>query len=94
MPVQTHGSSSAEPEADPCPPIGGANPQHPGIAAQRQSWHIPRWVWGVAPVALLVVLVAASPPLLAAVASPSGDHREGLSHHHRPRARYQRCNDR
>jgi len=40
------------------------------VSPQRQSWHIPRWVWGVAaPVALLVVLVAASPPLLAAVAS-------------------------
>jgi len=40
------------------------------VAPQQQSWHIPRWVWGVAvPAALLVVLVAASPPLLAAVAS-------------------------
>ncbi len=37
---------------------------------QRLVRHIPRWAWGLAaPVALLMVLVAASPPLLAAVVS-------------------------
>jgi len=40
------------------------------MSPQQQSWHIPRWVWGMAvPAALLVVLIAASPPLLAAVDS-------------------------
>lgn len=40
------------------------------VSPQRQSWRIPRWIWSAAaPVALLAVLVAASPPLLAAVAS-------------------------
>lgn len=38
--------------------------------SQRQVWHMPRWAWGVAAaVVLLMVLVAASPPLRAAIAS-------------------------
>jgi hypothetical protein len=38
--------------------------------SQRQVWHVPRWAWGVAAaVALLTVLVMASPPLRAAIVS-------------------------
>lgn len=39
-------------------------------SSQRRVWHIPRWAWGVAAaVVLLAVLVAASPPLRAAIVS-------------------------
>ena len=39
-------------------------------SSQRRVWHMPRWAWGVAAaVVLLAVLVAASPPLRAAIVS-------------------------